>query len=106
MDLSVAENRMLEEIARRTAADDPDYARRLNTFGGYEASALGLPTRWTLLPIALVGALLVLGFLAASFATARNADAPAGRLVVGGTTADAATAPGAGHGTAQVRSTP
>ncbi|WP_067487561.1 DUF3040 domain-containing protein [Actinomadura hibisca] len=101
MSLSVAESRMLEEIARRTAADDPDYARRLDTFGGYEASALGLPTRWTLLPLVLVGALLVLGFVAASLATARNADAPSGRLITG-----SATAPDTGHGAGQARPNP
>jgi len=87
MGLSVAETRKLNEIAARVAADDPAYSRRMSSLGGYEGSVLGLPTRWTLVPVFLVGALLLVGFLAATVATANSAEgsgvtdtAPAARL--------------------------
>ncbi|GAA2591240.1 DUF3040 domain-containing protein [Actinomadura fulvescens] len=67
MTLSAAERRVLDEIAEGTAAEDPEYSRRLSAFGGYEGSALGLPSRWALLPVLLVGLLmLVLVFAAAA----------------------------------------
>lgn len=77
MALTAGEHRTLTEIARRTAADDPEFGRRLSAFGGYEASVLGLPSRWTLIPVALAGVLLVGAFLAVSVMTA-GSGAPSG----------------------------
>ncbi|WP_067812022.1 DUF3040 domain-containing protein [Actinomadura kijaniata] len=72
MALSRAERRTLDEIARRVAAEDPEYARRLSAFGGHEAGALGLPARRSLLPVVLVGVLLAVSFAAFAVATARR----------------------------------
>jgi hypothetical protein len=58
MALSVNEQRVLNEIADRMAAEDPDYARRLSQFGGYETSALGMPGKWVALPVAILGIVL------------------------------------------------
>ncbi|MFG2001233.1 DUF3040 domain-containing protein [Spirillospora sp. NPDC048911] len=74
MGLSAAEHRVLDEIAERTAAEDPAYGRRLAAFGGYEGSALGLPSRWALLPVVLVGLLMLVVFFAAVIATASHDD--------------------------------
>ncbi|MEV5574255.1 DUF3040 domain-containing protein [Spirillospora sp. NPDC052269] len=73
MALSAGEHRTLTEIARRLTADDPEFGHRLSVFGGYETSALGLPSRWTLVPVALVGALLIGAFLVVSVMTAGTA---------------------------------
>ncbi|MEU5880702.1 DUF3040 domain-containing protein [Spirillospora sp. NPDC047279] len=73
MGLSAAENRVLNEIARRTAAEDPEYTRRLSAFGGYDSSVMGLPSRWALLPVVLVGLLMLAVFFAATIATAGHA---------------------------------
>ncbi|MFC5184654.1 DUF3040 domain-containing protein [Actinomadura harenae] len=89
MALTAGEHRTLTEIARRLTSDDPEFGRRLSAFGGYETSALGLPSRWTLVPVALVGALLVGAFLVVSVMTSGagaeggidGADAPAGATV-------------------------
>jgi hypothetical protein len=87
MVLSAAETRKLNEIAARVAEDDPAYSRRMSSFGGYEGSVLGLPTRWTLVPVILAGALMVVGFFAATIIAANSAEgsgasdtAPAARL--------------------------
>ncbi|MBO2450014.1 DUF3040 domain-containing protein [Actinomadura barringtoniae] len=87
MGLSVAETRKLNEIAALVAKDDPDYSRRMASFGGYEGSVLGLPARWTLVPVILAGALMVIGFFAATVIAANSAEgsgaadkAPAARL--------------------------
>ncbi|WP_433338263.1 DUF3040 domain-containing protein [Spirillospora sp. CA-294931] len=71
MTLSGGERRALEEIARRTAADDPDYVRRLS---GRDGAALGPPAHRALLPVVLVFALMVLGLLAVTLAVAWTAE--------------------------------
>ncbi|RFU38011.1 DUF3040 domain-containing protein [Actinomadura logoneensis] len=70
MALTAGEHRTLAEIARRLTAEDPELGRRLSAFGGYETSVLGMPSRWTLVPVALVGALLVGAFLVMSVVSA------------------------------------
>ncbi|WP_026410916.1 DUF3040 domain-containing protein [Actinomadura oligospora] len=92
MALSAGEHRTLAEIARRVAADDPEFGRRLSAFGGYETSVLGLPSGWTLVPVALVGAILVAGFLVVSVMTS-------GAGASGGADAGTGTGPAAcaGH---------
>ncbi|MFC6886305.1 MULTISPECIES: DUF3040 domain-containing protein [Actinomadura] len=72
MPLSETESRALERLARRTAAEDPEYARRLAAFGGYEASPLGLPSAWTLLPVVLAVLLLLAVLFAAALAGHRH----------------------------------
>lgn len=59
--LTAAERAAIADLARRTAARDPGLARRLDGFGGYEVSPLGLPSRWTALPAALVAAVIAVG---------------------------------------------
>ncbi|ROO84167.1 hypothetical protein EDD29_1684 [Actinocorallia herbida] len=61
--LSAAESAAAAALARRFASDDPELARRLDTLGGYETSPLGLPSRWTAVPAALVAALIAIGAL-------------------------------------------
>ncbi|MBW8483282.1 DUF3040 domain-containing protein [Actinomadura parmotrematis] len=85
MELSQAENRVLEDIGRRIAAEDPGYAARLSAFGGYEGSALGMPSRWTLLPVVIVGLLMVAGLVAGAVLLPGDAHAAAesGRAAAG-----------------------
>ncbi|MEV4252939.1 DUF3040 domain-containing protein [Spirillospora sp. NPDC049652] len=78
MGLTAGEHKTLAEIARRLTADDPELGRRLSAFGGYETSVLGLPSRWTLVPVALVGALLVGAFVLISVLGAGSARPAAG----------------------------
>ncbi|MDX6740553.1 DUF3040 domain-containing protein [Actinocorallia sp. A-T 12471] len=71
--LSAAERAAVAELAGRVAAEDPEFARRLDRFGGYDVSPLGLPSRWTAVPAALVAALIALGAL---FGMTVGADEP------------------------------
>ncbi|GAB2852439.1 hypothetical protein GCM10022221_59830 [Actinocorallia aurea] len=72
--LSAAESAAVAALGRRLAAEDPGFARRIGGFGGYETSPLGLPTRWTAVPAALVAVLIAA--LALLGATAAEAPAP------------------------------
>lgn len=72
MALSAGERDALAVIADRAAAEDPEYARRLAAFGGYEVSPLGAPSKWTAFPVAVVGVILALGALAVPFFTASD----------------------------------
>lgn len=53
----------MAEIARGVAAEDPEYAERINRLGGYDVSPLGPPSKWVAVPVAIVGALLAVGVL-------------------------------------------
>ncbi|GLW65035.1 hypothetical protein Arub01_32790 [Actinomadura rubrobrunea] len=78
MALSPSERRILDELAERTAAEDPDYARRLATFGRHEPSAPGGPSWRVPVPAVAAGALLAVGFAVAAVAAA-NLDGIGGR---------------------------
>jgi hypothetical protein len=92
MPLSADEIRALNEIARRTAEEDPHYVRRLMTYGGRKRGerrreqrrARRVPTFRELLrslryaralvPLVLVGAVLVAGVVGASLIAKDSAD--------------------------------
>lgn len=61
--LTERELRAIQEIARQVAHADPDYVERLSGLGGDEHDPPALPSRWAALPVAMVGALLVIGVL-------------------------------------------
>ncbi|MFI0353728.1 hypothetical protein [Actinomadura sp. 9N407] len=90
MPLSANEIWMLNEIARETAQEDPDYVRRLMTYGGSRRGA-GTPRRprrvptfrdllWSLrsaralVPLLLVGIVLIAGVVGSSLVAMNSAD--------------------------------
>ena len=62
-ELSGRELAAIEEMAQRIYAEDPKYADRISRLGGYALHPLGLPSRWTALPVAIIGALLAVGVI-------------------------------------------
>jgi hypothetical protein len=61
--LTERELRAIQEIAWQVALADPDYVERLSGLGSDEYGPHAMPSRWAALPVAMVGALLVIGVL-------------------------------------------
>ncbi|MFF5259512.1 DUF3040 domain-containing protein [Actinomadura viridis] len=66
MALTADEIRTLNEIARGTAEEDPEFVRHLTSFGAPRPSGRVLPSRRTIVPWVMAGVLLAVGVVVAS----------------------------------------